>query len=115
MRDPRVIHPFCTLVEFPCGFVFGNVVHPVGWGDREVAKEGIVLVLLDKAKGFVHDRVLGVSSPGTSTVIPGKMNLLAVAEQIGWVKAMGMDLVVVAEKNVKAVFFREVISRSIVM
>ena len=62
-RYRRVTHPFFTLVELPCGFVFGDVEHPVGRGEREVAKEGIVLVLFDKAKGFVHDRVLGVGSP----------------------------------------------------
>ena len=105
LRHRRIIHPLFTLVEFPRGFVFGNVVHPVGWGERQVAKEGGVLVLLNEAKGFVHDRILGIGSSGTSAVVPGKMNFLAVADQVGRVKAMGVDLIVVSEEQIEAVLF----------
>ena len=74
--------------------------------ERQVTEERTVLVFLDEAKGFVHDRVLGVGSAGTPTVITGKMNLLAIAYQIRWIKTMGMDLIVVSEEYVETVFFR---------
>ena len=100
----RVRHPFFALVEFPRGFVFRDVVHPVRRGKGKVAEERLIFVFLDEAKGLFHDRVLGVGFAGSSAVVPGQVELLAVPNQVGRIKTVGVDLVVVAEEDVEAMF-----------
>ncbi len=75
-------------------------------GDRQVAEERAVLVVADEFQGFFHDRVVRVRLALASADVPGQRDLLAIANQVRWVKRVGVDLVVVPEKNVEPMPFR---------
>jgi len=50
---------------------------------------------------------MGVGLPGPAALVAGQGDLLAVLDQIGRVERVRVDLIVVAEKRVEAVFFRD--------
>ena len=75
------------------------------WRDWQVAEKGLVLIGSDKLQGLIHDLVVGVSFSFSPANIPLQDNLFAIANQVGRIKRMGMDLIVVAVKNVEAVIF----------
>ena len=102
----RFLGPRLVLVDRPRGIGVGDAEHAVWRRVGQVGKERLLGVLADELQRRVMDHVLRVRLAAGAAVVAGQRQLLAVADEIGRIVAVRVDLIVVAEEHIEAVLFR---------
>ena len=75
--------------------------------DRQVTKERVVFVIANELDRLVHDLIVRIRLSGSTAVITWEQNFLAVSNQVRRIKRMRVDLIVIAEKDIESMFFRD--------
>ncbi len=99
--------PILIFVHLPGGVGIGDVEETVWRCNRHVAVERLFLVGADEIQsGFVNN-IMGIGFAIAAAMVAFEWNFLAIADDVGWVIAVRMNLIVVAKERIEAMFFRD--------
>ena len=104
---PGLLRPFfLVLIDRPSRVAIWNIKYAVWRRNGKITEERPILVVFNELDGFIEDFVVGIICACAAALIPRQRHLLTIANNVGRIITVRMDLVVVSQKHIEPMFLR---------